>query len=735
MSNLSKTITDKLDPNLDGEGFNLTPEEVDVKDYLIKRVEILKSTKNNILDGINYQEIMKSADVEYAPKLYTQGKNKGTSVFIQDELTGLRGSRLVSGLSDNANWKSDVKATTLYVKIQTALSILVGQNPEATFKPGLEKYKKNSAIAKAIWKRSWNLAGSKEALKLLIFDIAKYGWGIGVTKPRIIKREKQVLEELDLENPDKNVYRKDTIIEYNDIFRKRLDPYRTWIDDQTNLADPFSMKDWYYEEDFSKDEFDEEFGMYPNAKYASFGSPVTTDDESGVQVDTEKVQRDDMITVGFYEHKNKDLYCIYLPDQQIPLYKAPLPNDDGKLSCWWSYWTIRDPRTPYGIGLYEVIKNDKILYDRLSNMTVDQLVMAIYPMLFFSGPPIQGEGDITLAPNVIKQKLPGTSIDQVKIQYDQRGWEGVEKQKERMDDSSAITPLLEGQVEGKTLGETIHAKDSALKRLSSPLTNIAYTLEQEAYITLSWANQIYNVPEVKEFISIEELEKEIEARGTNPDELKSIEGGGAEASFFPQLDLGLEEDRDGTLIEAPEDRFMSTFDLDTKWEGTIVVKAMSIVSMSQELERQRKLELFNLVSPVVQTMSMLFYQQVDPKTGQAFTPEGGKETAIALYNPLKQILEIQDEKPENWIPKDILLVAENPELLKEQKIQEQQAQQEQEPLFVNGDEQVANEANGSPQGVQQPTIPENGGGAETVVPPNQVSNPLRASEAQVVKAR
>ena len=71
-----------------------------------------------------------------------------------------------------SEWRSSVSEPTLLIKIQTAISILVDQNPEAVFKALIDKYKPTSAIAKAIWKRSWNIAQSKEQLKLFIFDLA-----------------------------------------------------------------------------------------------------------------------------------------------------------------------------------------------------------------------------------------------------------------------------------------------------------------------------------------------------------------------------------------------------------------------------------------------------------------------------------------------------------------------------------------------------------------------------------
>jgi len=433
------------------EAYNPDQKERDILEYVKLRVSALKDTKKNVLGNVDFTEIMRSADQEYQPQdLIDKALSSASksSIFVQDELTGLRGSRLVAGAPEGNDWRSTISEPTLYVKIQTALSILIDQNPTATFKAILEKYEETTDLAKAIWKRGWEIGNAKEAIKLFIFDLAKYGWAIGRTYPRIIKREKEILEELDTENPENNKYRKSTVVEYNDIIREKLDPYRTWIDDNTNLTDPYSCRDWYFEKDYSRDLFETEFGQYPNSKNVTFGTVVDTGDDDVTSKTQNK--RDDMVTVGFYESKDKDLYTITVPDQDILIYFSPLPNDEGRLSCWWNYWTIRDPRTPYGIGLYELIKADKVLYDRFSNMSIDQLTMAIYPMIFYSGTPTQGDGKLTFSPNSIQQKLPGTTIDQIKIQYDNRAPEMISRLKERMDDNSGITPTLQGEVQGKT---------------------------------------------------------------------------------------------------------------------------------------------------------------------------------------------------------------------------------------------------------------------------------------------
>ena len=703
--------------NKEPEAYNPSQKEIDILEYVKDRVDVLKETKKNILGDIDFTQIMKDADIEYQPRNLNEKKGSKSSVFVQDETTGLRGSRLVTGISDDSDWRSSVSEPTLYVKIQTALSILLDQNPTATFKPILEKYEGSTDMAKAIWKRGWEIGNTKEAIKMFIFDLAKYGWAIGRTYPRIIRHEKEILTELDTENPENNKYKKVEITEFNDIIREKLDPFRTWIDDMTNLTDPYSCRDWYYEKDYSKDLFLTEFGQYSNVDAVKYGAPVKSED--GENDGDEDNKRDDVVTVGFYESKDKDLYTITIPDQNILLYHSPLPNDDGKLSCWWNCWTIRDPRTPYGIGLFELIKNNKVMYDRFTNMDQDQVTMAVYPMLFYTGTPAQGDGSITISPNKIQQKLPGTTVDQIKIQYNTRAPEMIQSLKERMDDNTGITPTLQGEVQGKTLGEVIHAKDAALKRLSVPLKNIAKTLENEAYLFLSWANQVYSVPELKEFVSEKEMADYEAENNVQATKFDTSDNGKIQAQYSQTLDLGIEQDREGNLIENPEDRYIEMSGRPVKWEGRIVVDVQSLVASSQELEKQRKLELYNLVFPSIQ--AILQMKQLGDIRG-----------AVDLAKPIVQVLEIEDEEPEGWLPSDIVEMLENPKLI-DQALQAQQAQQQaQEPLMTDKATMEEKAKEGASGGSQ--TRPGQMS-ANTVVPQNEVSNQLRKTTSELGKAR
>lgn len=693
--------------------------------FLSERIAILKATKEDILNGFNFESLMKLADREYQPKDLAHTTNASTLITVEGEPNGSSNANAeivdISLAKDKANWRSTASEPTLLIKIQTALSILIDQNPEAVLKATCEKYEKRNNVAKAFWKRNWELTGGLEVLKLFVFDLAKYGFAVGHTLPRILKRDKEILEVLDTERPENNKYKKIQIVEFNDIYREKLDLYRTWIDDKANLTDPFSINDWYYEKDYSLEDFKEEFGMYKNSETVT-GSSLNelADGNSATK------SRKDMVTVGFYENKKKDLYAIWIPGKEnTVLYYSPLPNDDGKLTLWYGYWLERDPRTIYGIGLYELLKNNKVMYDRFSNMDIDQLTMAIYPMIFYTGVPMDGNEQITISPDKLVKKQAGTSIEQIKIQYDTRAPEKITDLKERMDDATGITPTLQGDVQGKTLGEVLHAKDSALKRLNIPLLNIAKAIEMDAYITLSWMNQVYSIPEVKEFLNSKELQDYESENNTKANNIQNKGGDKIEAQFYPSIDLGLEEDRDGNLIESPERRFFTLGEgklpLESiKWEGKITIKAKSIISPNPELERQRKLELYNVIAPQVQMMASLFYQHVDPKTGEAYTPEGGKEVALALYKPAKEILDIQDEKPENWIFKELVDMAENPEILEAEKQAQMEAEKKkpENSLFV--DQSTLEEGSGG----SGATVPSNGQ-AQTVVAPSSISNPLR----------
>lgn len=629
---MATKIKEKLEEEEKEEAreYKPTPEKERVGKFLERRIKEMKEYRKNIKVEKEWRE----ADTEYVPSdiPLTTGRKR----FEQDQDTGLR-SRLVRVSTDEEDWRSSVSDPTLLAKIQTAISIIIDRDPRAVMTALVKKFEKTSKLADGLWKRNWKISGSKNILKLFAFDLAKYGWGVGRSYPKLIKYDKRILTEYDAENPENSTWENKELVWYNDVGKQRLDPYRTWVDEMTRPYDPYSMNDCYYELDYSYDGAKVEFGKYKDfdtigtsAKHIDLES---LSDEQKTQSETE---RKDIITFGFYENRLKDLYSIYVPNKKIVLYESNLPNDDGLLSLWHAPWILRDSNSPYGVSLWKIIKSKKELYDKMANMTMDQLVLSILKMFFYTGTSdIFSEGKIKIAPGKGKQIQNG-DIKWLEVPPPGKdAWTGLQWLKAGMDDDSGITPTLEGEITGKTLGEILHAKEASLKRLKTPVENIACAIEQDGYLTLSWMKQIYSTPEVKNFTTSTELMAYEKENGVSHNQLfgrPNEETGEIEelkATFYPELALHLEE-KEGQLYESKESQYFQVGkDIpveDLGWKGIIDIVPTSILAPSEELEKQRKAEVFNLLVPLLMQPPEL------------------------VMKPAKQLLKANDEDPEDWLP-------------------------------------------------------------------------------------
>ncbi len=680
------------------------------KDELILQTFVSKrrDQMQDFRTSLGLEKEWREADIEYTPHELEFGTPRKR--FETDQDTGLR-SRMVPIGDQSQNWRSNASATTLLEKIQTAFSIVIDQNPEAMLTALSRVYENRTQLAYSLWKRNWSITDGKQVLKLFVFDLLKYGWGIGRSYPRKISYQKEILTEYDPENPEKNKYETRDITWFNDVAKQRLSPYRTWIDENTKPYDVYSKNDEYFELDFSYDEAKTEFGYNNNFKYVKPDSKVEYEYEVTNSETADNVknlsERTDIVTIGFYNNRAKDLSVCWVPKDKIILHKCPLPNDDGMLSTWDAPWILRSADSPYGISLWKIIKQDKEIYDKYNNMTVDQLVLSIMKFGFHTGTSgVLGDGIINIVPGQSKQitngkfdwmEIPGPGKD---------SWEGLKYQKDSMDKSSGVTPTLEGDLTGKTLGEIQLAREGALKRMKVPLDNIAWALEQDAYLTLSWMKQVYSTPEVKEFADEAEImayEKEMGVthnevfQKTNPDTGEAE--GGITATFLPELSLHL-EDRDGKLFESEKSKFFQVgkdiMPEQLNWKGIFKVIPRSIVGTSEVILKQTKTELANLLIP-------LFAQP----------PELVKKAAM-------QLLKVNEEDPRDWLPES-WLVEKTPEQM-----------QAEQPLFTPADGS-APEQGGTPQnpgtahtGNNQHTMQNRSGNspqqAQTVVPPGQISS-------------
>lgn len=626
--------------------------------YVDRRAEEMMDFRK----GLNIEGRWKQADEEYIPHELDFGTTRKR--FETDQDTGLR-SRMVPVGDATQQWRQASSAPTLLSKIQTAVSIIFDNMPEADLVALVKKYQGTTALAYSLWKRNWAVTDAKEKMKVLIFNLFKYGWAAQRTYPRKVVYKKRVLIEKDTEHPENDKYEEKDVVWFDDVDREPLNVYRTWIDEMTKPYDHYSMNECYFEIDYSYDAFKTEFGQYANFECVPRDSAMVREEDQSASTNRQTAgkngqpdktkMRKDIVTVGFFESRPKDLYALYIPKHKIVLYQSPMPNDDGYLSVTQTMLIMRGSNIPYGISLWEIIRQNKGLYDKMKNMGMDQLVLSIMKFGFFSGTSTAlGDGKIDIVPGQARQitsssgsakdainwmEIPGPGID---------FWKGIQEVMNMMDNESGISGILEGQDQpgNQTLGEILHQKESALKRLKVPVENIAWLIDQDAYVTLSWMSQLYSIPMIKQFVDEKELlayekEEQVEHSALFGQHELNDEGeatgdltGPYEAHFLPQLSLHLEKSQNGEMKEGKDSKFFQVgkdiMPNQLKWKGVFKTIPRSIIDSSQELMKASKSEMANMLIPLFQ-----------------FPPE-------LMAKVASQLVKINEEDPEEWLPDNFL---------------------------------------------------------------------------------
>lgn len=566
------------------------------------RVKAMQEARKRFHYGVNLETLWSEADRDYVPHRL---KTKGKRIIATDEDKGWRGALVTIGDTD---WQSDLANANPFVKIQTALSILVDQNPGGVFTAGSKKFEATTELQRQLYKRSWEIAKSKQQLKLFVHNLAKYGWACARTYPFKLVRKVKIPIEYDTDGkPTK--YDEKEVITYNDIFRENLNPHNTWLDDMAKPNNDFTLRDWCFRKVYSLGQLKEMFPekKYPRMKFVQPGGTTTETIDSKSTIE-KTVEGSDLTEMYLYENQEHDSYIVELAS--VPIIIEPLPISDisgaKKLSLWQTYWNIRHAESPYGIGIYEAIRYDNAFLDKVRNMTVDQLVFSIYKMFFYTGTQaLTDTGEIKIVPGLGKQVLNPKDINWLEVPGPGKdAYAGLEMFKKDVDTDSGIGDPLLGDITGKTAFELAQAKEAALKRLKTPLDNILDALVTEAYITVCVGQLIYSVPEIYRIadpVKIDDYLKEIKS-DTNLFERRINSETGEDdfyAKVYPEFPMNLEEDEKGNLIETEETRFFRIKPFGLLWAGIINIKAESILSPSKQIDKALDLEMYNMLIPLV----------------------------------------------------------------------------------------------------------------------------------------
>jgi hypothetical protein len=632
-------------------GYKLTGDDKKAYKFFQERKEELQIYRRNT--GI--EEIWRAADKAYQPHQTTLGSRDKKAVLVSDDELGWRSTKQVLGTDDE--WMEDSVAPNPYVKIQTALGIIVDRNPAAVLKPGTKKYKANTELIRNLYERNWKIAHSKTTLlKPFVFNQAKYGLGVGRTYPLRINRLCDDLVEF---SPDgKNKYKEVDFTYYDDVFRESISPWQCWFDDGGITGNPFSFNDNLWFKDYSWLKFKANFSRFQNFKYVTPSNKVLyqfgQDAERKEPVSEPKSISKTQIRVWFYENLELDRLFV-VTDDGVVLINDSLPQKpkNKHLSLYTAPWTLRDDKTIYGIGVYEAMRGDYKLHTKIRQMTMDQLVLSIYKEFFYEGTEtLQGSGVMKIIPgrgrqvvnpqNVKWNEIPGPGAE---------AWAALDRQEVKMEEDTGITRNLTGEIVGKTAYETAQARESALKRLKTPLENLTDALEIDALITVQVMEDLYSVPKIKlladnRYIEAFELEGMKDENGNLPQFVEEYREYPLEVQIKEKTSLNEE----GTIQPSKKTEFIKLKPEYLPWEGTIEISGESVISDSEILDRITTLEMSNIVIPLL-----------------GLPPQTVKKAAI-------QIIETYKKDPKDWLP--------------DSWFQEQQTPDK--PLFIQNQEQLTN---------------------------------------------
>jgi hypothetical protein len=597
-----------------------TTKELKLKNFICQRISELKDTRKDVF-GMDLETVWRQADKDYVPHKLSKGVQK---TLVQNEDEGLASRYVEIG---KAQWRTDNANMNPYIKIQTALAIIIARNPSVDLTPDSEKYEQTTKIQEELYKKSWEKAKSLEQLKLFAFNLAKYGWAVARTYPKVIKNPSKVVINYDPEK-DKQKYETTESVEFNGVFRENLDPWKTWIDDRSLPNRPTSTRDWCFAKDYSWHQLEKEFGKTKNFKHIQTGRSDDVDESSKESMKT-ILQKDNKI-VYFYENLDKDTIAVVCDG--ILLKSEPLPLSDGRgnkrLSLWHTNWTLRHAESPYGIGINEAMRHDKVLYDKLRNMSVDQIILSIYKMFFYSGTDqMDGDGKIEVRPGVGVQVTDPKNMNILQVPGPGKdAYMGIEMMQKAIDDASGIGKELMGQTEEKTAFQSAQNAEFGLRRLKTPLENITSALETDSELIQIIHEMIYSIPEVIKITNPDTIKAYFEEIQGDPELYERDAEGNFSAKLYPEQQMGIDTDDEGKLIESEESKFFRLKPSGLKWEGMIRVKGQSLLIETKALAKQMVTDVFNIVTP-------LFMQPAE-----------------LVMKPIKELLKKYDLDWKDWVP-------------------------------------------------------------------------------------
>lgn len=588
--------------------------------YKRRKQELLDSRRN--VAGLDIDEQMKKLDRQY----FNRNADIPASELDPDQ--------------------TPVAINNAFGKVQSALGILIDRNPEITLEERNPKYSANRELIKGLAKSSWRNTNSLGQLKLSIFNCAKRGWFVGRTYYRCLKHDARFLEAIEEDEKtgeSKKKYVTKQIKKVDDVAYMNLNNFNVWLDEQTVPEDFYSTRDWMWREVMHIDDIKKMFpeAEYPNIKHVKSGGNTQETIEGQSQKNTggsdttneAKEQKEGMTEVFFYENQYDDWFIVEI--NGVMVVWEPLPQNSKRLSCTYGYWNLRNAESIYGIGIVEMMERDESLIDRISNLSLRQLLLTISPPGFYTGTEDPEDENLKYQAGVLRRTLDPKNITFLNIpegNKDAQEWMQWIESKE--DQRTGINKQLEGEDSGGkgTAFEAGVNREAGLKRLRLPLKSIQYALDWEFRNRIDLIKQVYTDFKVEAISDPEDIMNYLEEVGADPDYYYiENEGQPGKEEFFMkdyrEVQLNVEQDEKGNFVETENKKFFKIKPQYLAFEGDVIVDAQSILVQSEELEKADTLRMANIVIPLV--------SQGDPEV---------------VGRPVKQLLLAFNKDPNKWLP-------------------------------------------------------------------------------------
>ncbi len=522
-------------------------------------------------------------------------------------------------------WQSDNSDLTPFTKVHIALSILAEQNPRATFKSNVRGQQAISHFHAKLYDYTLNRELFHYKLNRFIYNQGKYGLAFSCTKAR--NEFKTVRDLVSIDDKGNETYEDKQTKVFRGPWFKNLNNWQTYWDDGAEVFDPWSMKDWCYYEFYTKKQITTQFPNFDTNQLSEGGA---TDN------DGKENQRKGLYKLFFYENQQEDLFTISHNKKILDAY--PLPNENHKLSLNYGIWNLRDSTSLDGVGLIEILQQDKNLFDKVNNMSVDQLLLSIYKSYFYDGTN-EEDGVLALRPGRGQQVL-----DPSKVKFLEMPGNGEEVYK-KMDliknamDGNTFPATLGGETTpGKTAYEIEQIKNSGTRRLASPLDGLKFALHTDAYNRMDIIQSLATTEEVQTITDPIEAQAALAIYKDNPELFKvDMERGIVERKVYEEIPLPLKKDGE-SFVPSKDVRFFPLSPEGVRFDGEIEIDVKSILLPSPELEKKQIVEMANIVVPLFQMP---------------------REIA---EKPARQILEVHNQDEKDWFPDSWLQPVQAPQI-------------------------------------------------------------------------